>query len=298
LTAPAERSLVWLECQREQFDLTQFARDEFERVKLYKPLSELVLTASLLARDAALRDRCLALMDWAWSSVLGGGRYLLDLLSARPELVELIGLYARVYEYGFRNTGLDIWLGHLSGTALVRGLDLPAWRQTALQRALASLGLCGAPTEPTPGGWVAARPEPWTFTDTTGYPMTHEVFYLTDFGRDPGAVRGQIGRYLQFWAPAWSRCCLAAGNNDLAAELAMTNACMRAPVTTTALEDIVAWQLPDGSVRGPEGAGQNLTSTDADEQRRRFLRNYHTTLVTLLALTPDRWAVAGSRTRC
>ena len=48
---------------------------------------------------------------------------------------------------------------------------------------------------------------------------------------------------------------------------------------------LVAQQRADGSFPGPAGAGCPLMQAGDTEDRARFLGNYHTTLVALLAVT-------------
>lgn len=292
LGAPAQAALGWAERHLGEFAIRGQARDDHEAVLLLKPLSEVALTAALLGRDPALRARCHRLVEWAWEQV-DRGDYLLRITSARPELVESVGLYACAHGFGHHDDRLHAWFGHLAASAVTEGLELPPWRRTALRYNLARLGLAEPPREAAPGGWLATLAEPWTISDTTGYPLTHEVFYLTDFGVRPERLTPDIVAYLTQWLPAWLRCAHNSGNHDLAAELVMVGACAGVPPADDALIDILAHRRPDGRIAGPRGAGGNLPCPEDDPQRRDFLRDYHTTLVTLLALTADLWAGCG-----
>ncbi len=289
LSAAAEAALSWAESHLEQFGIRAHARDDHERVLLLKPLSELALTASLLGREPGLRERCRRIVEWSWEET-DRGACLLRITSARPELVESVGLYASAYSFGHRDDLLHDWFGHLARSALITGLEIPAWRSTALRHNLARLGLAEAPQVSAAGSWLGALPEPWTISDTTGYPMTHEVFYLTDFGARPQALSPDTVAYLAQWLPAWWRCVGDSGNHDLGAELVMVAACAAIPVADSALAELLARVRPDGSVAGPPGAGGALPCPPEDGARRVFLRDYHTTLVTLLALTAGTWA--------
>ncbi|MFK4038904.1 DUF6895 family protein [Nonomuraea wenchangensis] len=365
LSGPAEAALSWVEGHLGQFGVRAHARDEHELVLLLKPLSELALTASLLGRDPALRERCHRLVTWAWDEAERGD-CLLRVTAARPELVESVGLYASAYECGHHDERLHAWFAHLAGTALAGGLEIPAWRESALRHNLARLGLAEPPRASARGSWLGALPEPWTISDGTGYPMTHEVFYLTDFGAGaaarppppraaqahwgppgggggggggphphappargggcgggarpapcpippatgtpftqvvfnhtewgarPAALPPDTVAYLAQWLPAWWRCVRGSGNHDLAAELVMTAACAGLAPMERALTELLAHARPDGGFAGPAGAGGDLPRPDGDDLRRRFLRDYHTTLVTLLALTTGLWATRGA----
>ena len=293
LSGPAEAALSWVERQLGQFGVRAHARDEHELVLLLKPLSELALTASLLGRDPALRERCHRLVTWAWHEAERGD-CLLRVTAARPELVESVGLYASAYECGHHDERLHAWFAHLAGTALAGGLEIPAWRESALRHNLARLGLAEPPRASARGSWLGALPEPWTISDGTGYPMTHVVFYLTDFGARRAALPPDTVAYLAQWLPAWWRCVRGSGNHDLAAELVMTAACAGLAPMERELTELLAHARPDGGFAGPAGAGGDLPRPDGDDPRRRFLRDYHTTLVTLLALTTGLWATRGA----
>lgn len=296
LTLPAEAALSWIERHRGQFGVRSHARDDHERVLLLKPLSELALTASLIGREPGLHERCGRLVEWAWDEA-DRGALLLQLTCARPELIESIGLYAYVHSFGHRNDRLHDWFGHLARSALTAGLEVPAWRWTALRYHLAKLGLADPPERPAAGSWLGALPEPWTISDNTGYPMTHEVFHLTDFGTRPDALAPDTGDYLTLWLPAWWRCVRDSGNHDLAAELVMVGACAGAAAADGACAELLAHHRSDGRFAGPRGAGGDLPCPDGDDVRRQFLRDYHTTLVTLLALTADLWATGSGSGR-
>lgn len=293
LTDCAEQALSWVEDNRAHFSPREHATTASEQVILLKPLSELVLTVSLLSRHPGLQERCLPLLEWAWDEVQRG-RYLLELTSARPELIETVGLYASIRELGVHNDRLEVWLREIVQSALFDGLELPAWRRTALHYNLARLGLVDPPTRSVSGSWLAALPEPWTISDTTGYPMTHEVFYLTDFGRQRDAVTPEVADYLALWLPAWWRCSLAVGNHDLAAEMIMTGACIGLPGSSEALGTLASLQQADGRLPGPEGAGGDLPCPSGDRVRGGFLQSYHSTLVALLAMTTDRWSIPAT----
>ncbi|UFR00762.1 hypothetical protein KBP30_06045 [Streptomyces sp. Go40/10] len=290
LNESANAALSWIESHLSHFGVARHATDEFDRFLLLKPLSELALVASLLARDPGCAERCSPLADWIWEEI-GSGDDLVRLTCARPELLEVVSLYASLYTMGYRSNRLDAWVSYLSNSALMQGMELPAWRHTALRYNLARLELSPPPVKPAAGSWLSAMPEPWTFSDATGYPMTHEVFYLTDFGRRPEALTTPgVSAYLAFWLPTWLKCAQEAGNQDLAAELLMVGTCMAEPVGSPGLSELRAWQRTDGSFPGPSGAGSGLPCRDGDTARRRFLSTYHTTLVALLALTADSWA--------
>lgn len=289
LTATAEKGLAWIEDHRDEFSPRR-GRDPWEQTMLLKPFSELMLTVTLLGRDPVLRRRIEPIVHWAWHET-DGGSMLLDLTSAKVELVEALGLYADFTENGYHNDQLNAWLTYLVNTDVARGLELTPWREVAFRYNLQRLGLGGPPVLPV-GSWLGARPEPWTISITTGYPMTHEVFYLTDFGASPTNLAADLREYLESWLPAWQQCFRDPEHLDLLAEFVMTAACIHCDLGEEVPQLLAERQFDDGSVAGPRGAGHDLPSPKGDLERRQFLTNYHTTLVSALALTHRHWSSA------
>jgi len=286
VTAAAEKGLTWIENHRDEFSPRR-GRDPWEQTMLLKPFSELMLTVTVLRRDPVLCRRLEPIVQWAWHEAEDGA-LLIDLTSAKVELVEAVGLYADFAENGHHNPALRQWLEHLVCTDVAAGLELPPWRDVALRYNLARLDLSGPPVLPA-GSWLGARPEPWTISLTTGYPMTHEVFYLTNFGAAPDNLAVEIREYLHWWLPAWRDCFRDPEHLDLLAELVMTAACIHGDPGQDVLDLLTIRQFDDGSVAGPRGAGRELPSPPDDAERRRFLSDYHTTLVSVLALTCAGW---------
>ena len=286
LTAAADKGLSWIEDHRDEFSPLR-GRDPWEQTMLLKPFSELMLTVTLLGRDPILRRRLEPIVSWAWREA-GCGSMLIDLTSAKAELVEALGLYADFTANGYHNIQLETWFTYLVNTDVAHGLELTPWREVAFQYNLERLGLAGAPVLPV-GSWLGARPEPWTISITTGYPMTHEVFYLTDFGARPMNLADDLREYLQTWLPAWQQIFRNPEHLDLLSELVMTAACIHSDPGLEVSQLLAERQSDDGSVAGPRGAGHDLPSPTGDLSRRRFLTDYHTTLVSVLALTYDRW---------
>jgi hypothetical protein len=243
-----------------------------------------------LGRDPVLRRRLEPIVHWAWHET-DGGSILIDLTSAKVEFVEALGLYADFTENGCHNDQLNAWLTYLVNTDVAGGLELTPWREVAFRYNLQRLGLGGPPVLRV-GSWLGARPEPWTISITTGYPMTHEVFYLTDFGASPTNLAADLREYLELWLPAWQQCFRDPEHLDLLAEFVMTAACIHCDLGEEVPQLLAERQFADGSVAGPRGAGHDLPSPKGDLERRRFLTNYHTTLVSALALTHRHWSSA------
>ncbi len=116
------------------------------------------------------------------------------------------------------------------------------------------------------------------------YAITHEIFYLTDFGfgRLPDST---IDEYLGIWLPYWSRVFENQKDFDLTGEFAMAWRCIRPRSQQVAqgLSSVLSAQTPAGYVEGPEGAGSIVYQKDDSKNRRVFLGRYHTTLVAIMA---------------
>jgi hypothetical protein len=254
---------------------------------LLKPFSELMLTVSLLSRNPLLRSRFAPIVDWAWGEI-DHGSLLIDLSSAKAELVECVGLYADFADCGKRNARLEAWLDYLVNADVSQGLELTPWRTTAYGYNLQRLALGNIPASPATS-WLRALPEPWAISVSMAYPLTHDVFYLTDFGRHPEGLNSELADYVALWLPVWQQCFQEPENLDLLAEFVMTAACLHITPDEAIVRQLADRQFDDGSVAGPRGAGQNLPAPKGDTTRRRFLSNYHTTLVSALALTSTHW---------
>ncbi|MGJ0223581.1 DUF6895 family protein, partial [Streptococcus pyogenes] len=165
-------------------------------------------------------------------------------------------------------------------------LEFPTWRRLDLQRAFESLGVQPFPPQAAKSCWFFNRPEPWIMSDDIGYALTHDIFYLTDFGRDVTQLPSECIRYLEDWLPSWLGIFLKRPNWDLVAELLMVGSCLRSEASTEYYEALLSAAEDDGLVPSPPGSGAQLIALeeDVEPRRRRFLSNYHTCLVSCMAL--------------
>jgi len=258
-----------------------FSRTDVARIK---PVSELALTVWVLKRcgiEVPVLDH---LADWAWRET-GSGRQLVHLLLARNDFLPCCALYAPLYRLGYRSDALHAVLEMLARSDMATVLPLQPWSRLALAYNLWHLGLGSRPQARGRGLYVAARAEPWVVSGEVAYAITHEVFYLTDFGFRP-LGNSQVRTYLRTWVPYWAEVFVREGDDDVGGELAMVLGCIGAGLSLRRghpLLSVLAHQRSDGSVRGPEGAGGYLRSDGDPPARREFLACYHTTLVALMA---------------
>lgn len=285
-------ALGWISQNLDQFAVTQ--PQESERalskgsVARLKPVSELALTLAMLKRCGLRVPFLDSAADWVWRECRQG-RELTRLLLARNDFLPACALYVPLHQLGYRCAALDAVLRMLARSDMARALPLAPWSMLAMRYNLWQLGLAPWPCGRALDLYIEARPEPWVVSGKVAYAITHEVFYLTDFGLRP-LENPEVDDYLRVWTPYWAERFLADGDDDLSAEFAMVSACLHhddaadAPaVSTRLLSSVLAHQMPDGSVAGPEGAGSFLHASDDTPARRRFLSRYHTTLVVLMA---------------
>lgn len=255
-------------------------------MRALKPLGELVLIAEKLVRaetEHAAQGR--AWLGWAWSE-LGEGDKLLQILAARPDLIILSTVYASFAQCGFVNPRLHDAIEGIYELDATRAIEFPYWRRLDVRHAMAGLRGTKLGGDALAGSWLSFRPEPWLLSDDAAYAVTHEIFYATDYGNDPAGVSGAMSDYLRLWLPVWLRIYERRSNFDLFAELLMCAGHLRfAEIYEAGLPRLLAEQAADGSFPGPVGSAANLITSSTPCARAAFLRDYHTTLVSILALT-------------
>jgi len=277
------RTVSWIRSNRDQFSLA-LAVDAAHRIELIKPLGELALAAELLTRHAAYRHVGANLLAWCWAE-LDEGQGLLDLLSARPDLLVVATILGGFRRRGFRSRPLEGFIRYVAGTRYRAALQLPNWRALDLQHALTRLGVASRGTHSdVKRTWCSRLPEPWLIDHDSAYAFTHEVFYITDFGRFSGRLPKATREYIRLWLPAWLSIYERKHDLDVYCELLMVAACT---TRTWGLRDAFACCTASfdehGYLPSPEGGGRNLLRRGMSAERKKFLNCYHTTLVGMLA---------------
>lgn len=275
-----DAALGWIEANLIQFALPTGPTTE-TTLKAIKPLGELVLVIDKIAERHSKFE---ALLKWSWKE-FRGGELMLDILIARHDLIVLTTIYASFVNRGFSNPRLDQWIAYLRATAAHEGIEFPRWRRLDVDHALAKLDGERLSADSLRDTWIALRPEPWLMSDDTAYAVTHTLFYITDFGQAGHLLPDDIRDYLYLWLPAWLEISRRQRNFDLFAEWLMVAA-------YAGFDDIfakhaavlVAHQRSDGVFPGPSGSAEALLHDEMPAIRSDFLRNYHTTLVAILAL--------------
>jgi hypothetical protein len=278
------RALGWLGQARAKFALPAGVVAEQVPTKAMKSLGELGLAMSLVVREAVAgaEDARLAraLLDFAWDQLDQGGllyrRQLHDPAKSVP--MEVYAPFARA---GYRHQQLMELCEYLCSLRAARVRELVPNRQLAVVAAARQLGL-PAPVDPlvlAERTWLGGRPEPWMLTPANAYALTHTVFYLTDFGADPGGLPEELQEYLHTWLPVWVDVFTETQAWDLLAELLIVDACLSTPMSYPhAWEQFAQAQYCDGMV--PNG----ITRVPSDLSKA-FGNHHHPTLVAVIAGT-------------
>jgi hypothetical protein len=272
----------WIESHTDHFSLAH-ATDARHALHLLKPLGELVLTCDVLIQGRSTEKFARKLMRWAWLQ-LNSGHTIHNLLLSRPDLIILTSIYASFHRNGFqRHETLEL-IKYLAKTAFSASIQFPNWRRLDFEHALEALEIGKIRTSSVANMWCARRPEPWLIEHDSAYAMTHEVFYVTDFGRQPSRLPQKAAEYLSMWLPSWIDIFKLQQNFDLLAELLMVGCCLNEqPLSDSEYADVAEVVKKNGFLPGPENGGQNLQSGKDSSERIVFLSNYHTTLVGLMA---------------
>ena len=278
-----DRLFRWLELHRFQFSLSHETRPQ-DRLLLLKPLGELALVLDVLIKLGIEPEKCLTHCSWIWSEIREGNE-LIELISARYDMVLLCGLYANLKGLGFSNNRLDLLLEYVARTATSGALEMHFWQRLARDRDYSRLGLIDFPAMPLKGSWLGEMPEPWTICNETTYAVTHEVFHVTDFGDKKSRLSNDIITCLRRWIPTWSVIYQIQKNYDILAELIMTAECIGGvPWFSDPMQDLLLAQGNDDYVPSPPNSGLPFLKPGQSPERVKFLSNYHTTLVSVLAI--------------
>ncbi|MFF9204889.1 DUF6895 family protein [Streptomyces sp. NPDC014986] len=308
----AEDALAWVDTRRAGFALGEDALAvDGEVDSSWKPLGELAHVCATVSRHTASGDplhaRARALLDFAWRET-DGGALLLRLQRLEPFATYPLEVYAALASAGFRHPAFEEAAAVVART---RGWRLTEQEPTRRLGVLHAEERCGihrpAGQRALPRTWLGGLPEPWTFERDAGYALTHVVFHLTDWGRDPGGLPAHLAAYLTDWLPPWLDTCLEAGMWDLSGELLAVAAIVARTTGEPVPRD--AWRRLRAA-RGPSGevavADRDHTPADGGDEvpddGRYFLRHYHSTLMAAFAAVltgarPDGPPAAGARHR-
>ncbi|MEV6568482.1 DUF6895 family protein [Streptomyces kronopolitis] len=282
-------SLGWLNGARGSFRLPPNVTTDADPNRTLKPLGELAeltqLIGALHPRDE-IRRSARGLFAFAWNETRDGELFA-ELIRGEPFATYPVELYATFAQAGLRHADADELVGT---TTRMRG-----WR-VAREDHTRTLGVLNAErrlglrphadfAEVLALTGLGRLPEPWTLDRRAVYGVTHDVFHLTDWGRNRQRLSPEAAGYLRLWLPSWLDTWLEEETWDLAGELlAVTATLPAAPYDAEAWQRLAAVQAADGSV--PEIGAAPSSGDPADT----FLACYHSTLVIAFAATLARIA--------
>lgn len=282
-----EASFDWVIRNRNQFSVDSKDYDQKEKsIGALKPLGEYVLTMEVLISYNYKKDECLANVEWAWNQI-NKGKLLIEILGVRPDLIVLSSLYANFEKLGFYNERLKNLITYLLETKGCKNIEYPYWRRLDLIHTEDFFSLHHFPIDAEIKCWFYNNPQPWIMSDDIAYALTHDIFYLTDFGRNKSRLSQNSIEYLKNWIPGWLKIFGYQPNWDIYSELIMVACCIgEYKIVENYIGQLIMAQENDGLIPSPEGAGRQLLEYESkpDKQRVKFLSNYHTCLVGLMAL--------------
>ena len=287
-----KRSLSWVMENLKHFSL-QDPSDDARVAKLLKPIGELTLTADLINRysqhleDSEFKKASYEMLDHCWQE-LKGGEILTNFLRRYPYLFIYSTIYPPFKRYGYQCTELEIAIQEILQVRGFVELEFAAWRALDLAVAIKELNFtCPWNLEELfTRTWLYRLPEPWSIGEETAYAVTHSAFYMTQFGQNPYGLSDEHRDYLAMWVPAWQRYFARRKNMDLLGEMTMVLRCCFNEIDdgVNVAENFSLFQDSDGAIIGPSDAGlEMLDPGEIDPYRTKFLQNYHTTLVSLMA---------------
>ncbi|WP_307866120.1 DUF6895 family protein [Streptomyces smyrnaeus] len=283
-------ALGWAERNRERFRLPPDASTTADPNLTLKPLGELAELSALIAAChplPALRAQAERLFSHAWEETREGDLFT-ELIRGEPQAaypVELYGVFARA---GLRNTAVDALV---RTTTALRGWRVAREDHTRTLSVLNAETRIGLPPHADFDAVLAHTglgrlPEPWLLECRTAYGLTHDVFHLTDWGRDRTRLPPASAEYLRLWLPAWVDSWLDERVWDLVGELLAVTACLPdAPFDPVAWQRLAGARTADGAL--PEQGDPPPPGTGATDV---FFACYHSTLVLAFAGTLARGA--------
>ena len=278
-----DRALAWVQAHRDDFALPQL-EDQFPSSML-KPLIDLAITADVLSSFRTKRSQAEAakqLADFCWAEV-DEGKTLARLVAEDPTTVFVAPMYVALRRHGYRHVQLERAFGHATSMGGVARLEFLPSVRLGLAAAFESLGIEAPWSTREARAWLAGRVQPWLVDEKSAYALTHAVFFQTNFGRSPTNLPDDDRSYLAMCLPAWIQQHLNFRNFDLMAEMIMVARCIGEDDADSWSARLAEVQEPDGMVPCPRGRTRLLDPTNHEAARRRFLDNYHTTLVVLMA---------------
>lgn len=277
-------SLRWLDGARPHFRLPPDVTTDADPNLTLKPLGELAELAHLIRTShprADIRATADGLFTFAWNETREGELFA-ELVRGEPHATYPLEIYAVFAYAGLHNTAVEAILPTTTGlrswrvaredhTRTLSVLD--AERRTGLRQHADFDTVLGLTT-------LGLMAEPWALDREAVYGVTHDVFHLTEWGRERRRMPAALADYLRLWLPSWLDSWLEEELWDLVGELLAVAACLpSAPYDPVAWQRLADAQAADGSVPEIGAAPETGDGTEV------FKACYHSTLVTAFAGT-------------
>ena len=272
-----DRALVWLENNRSQFVIVNEQSHPYYTIK---PVAELAEAAEVISRSGRSKQGT-ALLEHAWTQ-LRGGELILALLERGPETLVQAAIYMPFYRTHLRNAQLDAAIATRAKWAEAA----PPLHHLPIAATLTTMGLIPpwTLTQVIEQEWATRMGSPWSLSATDLYMAAHIAFYATDYGRKPDGLPAAQIEYLQRWIPVWLDELGSHGQLDLVAELAIAWHCLGGDCVAPAVwNHLGSKQRADGSIPYEVNDQRKVGVPGMTPEREQFLRDYHSTLVTLMA---------------
>jgi hypothetical protein len=271
-----KRSLMWIDHHMNTFVESKniFRGGELENLK---HCSELVLMCGVLLSLKIEEAWAKATLNRLWSVTFDCGNVFRDVLVVRPDMVAVVSTYANFRDAGYENRTVSEMCDQISKCNWIDVLPMPAWRHIDILNSMDRLGIRSLSFSDIRRCWVTSRPPICVIPTEIAYAITHEIFYISDFGRAKGRVDAALSQYLHVALPIWQKHFLNEGDLDLYAEFLLCGKFALGLIDTNAMQECLRRQASDGSFKGPERVRKTVGV--ANDGLDDFRCDYHTTLV-------------------
>lgn len=211
-----------------------------------------------------------------------------DFFSAMRFNTDYATLFLSLCDVGLRLELLDPSSGphilKLCGILRDMGPERVPFRQLDLLYGLTNLGFSIDPTlreSALASGCFGNAKRVRNLTSSDGYALTHNIFYLTDFGRNPENINPELLKDIICTLKRLSAVAISENNMDLLAEYILCFGYLNSidEDTIEFSDHLRAQQRPEGYWEGPVQMTAELERLAVPPQLYSFYSNYHTTLL-------------------
>lgn len=258
--------------------------------KNIKAISEILLTGSICKHKGIALAEADELFEKSWE-YLDEGKLIIWILSQHPQLSTLTNLYARLFNAGYRNGGVEHAIKHLYTEDHYTAFYDREWKKSSVLLALQDI----FSTHPKHFPELDLKPflNAFFVWDKQAYDLTHQVFYFTNFGRyncqNLHMTDEQIA-WLTCFLPIWISYYGETGNFDIFCELMIAKHLLNkhisiesyGDVERTVTNEIVSMLHLKGKVPIYRKCQDKVYKPDQLDDA-----SYHSTLVSIIMLALD-----------